>query len=403
MFVIAKMSDIVSSLHDGDLKQKLNIHLQQLINISEKGNLRFTPSLDFKDYVDNTFTNFTDSDLFFLSGLIKLHAWNPLPLTENEKLVFNSVGTNEHVDRDFNFNIWFENIFESFGHVFYCNEHYFEIPDFNAKFYKDSMNEAMNSLCQNLIGVFLPQKLEMFRPLQAEFDTENALTPIYKKCRSEESGTVLGKSHEFKEVNLNWRIQEIAKFLNLTFPIDVNCIATLRILLWSVSYNVTMTKELISSLTTSSSIQAHVNDIKLPALCNHPQRLWEQRMKELTEEDTAIVNRTLHVGVDDSLLTETVIVERFNAPITDRIINCLRPYKMLNDEVINMYFYLLQEYDTELCILDGKRHPSLYLTTFFMNKLRDCRTKLMDSSDSKYDYENVKRYINVQTISITLW
>jgi sentrin-specific protease 1 len=75
---------------------------------------------------------------------------------------------------------------------------------------------------------------------------------------------------------------------------------------------------------------------------------------------------------------DCIRIEKFNIPMTNGKLKCLKPAEWLNDEVINFYFGMLQERDN----LKGVK--SKYFNTFFMERLR--------VTNNGYTYENVQRW-----------
>jgi hypothetical protein len=107
-----------------------------------------------------------------------------------------------------------------------------------------------------------------------------------------------------------------------------------------------------------------------------PQRLAE-RLADLTNEQLDRVTAALLHPHDEALL-----MEKFGIPVTRRICKCLNPRLWLNDEIINYYMQMLQEWDKRLCEADPTRKPSHFFNLFFMSKLLQ---------NNKYTYANVKR------------
>ena len=58
-----------------------------------------------------------------------------------------------------------------------------------------------------------------------------------------------------------------------------------------------------------------------------------------------------------------------NIPITYDTFKRLKPDTWLNDQIINFYFELLQKEDEDLCRINPKRKPSLFLSSYFIEKL----------------------------------
>ena len=112
------------------------------------------------------------------------------------------------------------------------------------------------------------------------------------------------------------------------------------------------------------------------AIYLQPQRLAE-RLADLTEEQRARVAAALLPPHDEALL-----VENFGIPVTRRIGKCLNPKIWLNDEIVNYYMQMLQEWDKRLCEADPTRKPSHFFNLFFMSKLLQ---------SNKYTYANVRR------------
>ena len=110
-----------------------------------------------------------------------------------------------------------------------------------------------------------------------------------------------------------------------------------------------------------------------------PQRLAE-RLADLTNEQLARVTAALLPPYDEQLLVTT-----FGIPVTRRICQCLLPNLWLNDEIINYYMKMLQEWDKRLCETDPTRKPSHFFNLYFMSKLLQ---------NDKYTYANVKRCKN---------
>ena len=110
---------------------------------------------------------------------------------------------------------------------------------------------------------------------------------------------------------------------------------------------------------------------------------WPEWIEVLTEEENQLVDSIL--GKEDS---ESIILEKFNIPITQRIINCLKTNKWLIDEVIHFLMGMLQERDSMLCQSSNDRVPSFYFTSYFMTQLIDSGKK----GEEAYNFKNVKRY-----------
>jgi len=63
----------------------------------------------------------------------------------------------------------------------------------------------------------------------------------------------------------------------------------------------------------------------------------------------------------------------------------------LNDEVVNTYFTFLQEWDVKLCASNQSRKPSLFLNSFFIQKLFDLKNK-SSKLRGKCRFSNVQRW-----------
>lgn len=83
---------------------------------------------------------------------------------------------------------------------------------------------------------------------------------------------------------------------------------------------------------------------------------------------------------------EVVAHEASNIAITRSQMQCMAPGQWLNDEVINLYLYLLQERDTRLRGgQDGHKYPKChFFSTFFLNKLY--------KDKGVYKYDEVRRW-----------
>ena len=76
------------------------------------------------------------------------------------------------------------------------------------------------------------------------------------------------------------------------------------------------------------------------------------------------------------------VIEKFDIPIDERKLSCLRPVTWLNDEIINFYMEMLRERDAALCATNKARKPSHFFNSFFIDKLLERK---------QYNYKNVKR------------
>ena len=81
---------------------------------------------------------------------------------------------------------------------------------------------------------------------------------------------------------------------------------------------------------------------------------------------------------------DVVLVEEFGIPITRLIAKRINPKTWFNDELINFYMQLLQQWDKRLCTIDSVRRPSHIFNIYFMQKLLEGEI---------YDYERVKRFV----------
>jgi hypothetical protein len=113
-----------------------------------------------------------------------------------------------------------------------------------------------------------------------------------------------------------------------------------------------------------------------PIVLDLLQQRFAERLADLTAEQRAYVTAALSPPHDE------VLVENFGIPLTRSIVSCLNPKLRLNDEIINYYMQLLQEWDKRLCEADPTRKPSHFFNLFFMSKLLQ---------SNKYTYANVKR------------
>ena len=112
-----------------------------------------------------------------------------------------------------------------------------------------------------------------------------------------------------------------------------------------------------------------------------PDELWVERMTDFAAEDKLRIELTLQACRSKS---EEVVLEKFNMPMTKRLMNSLNDNLWLNDEIVNMFIQLLQERDSMLCKSNYRRRPSHYFSSFFVNKLMDC-------GNNEYNYSNVQR------------
>ena len=112
---------------------------------------------------------------------------------------------------------------------------------------------------------------------------------------------------------------------------------------------------------------------------NEQKALISMRLCHLNPEEEYLVDKMLSPPYD-----ETLIIEKYNAPITRSKMSCLRPGTWVNDEIINFYMKMLQDRDAALCKIHRNRKPSFYFSSFFMERLLE--------TDGQYKFENIKRY-----------
>ncbi|KAM0005843.1 putative Ulp1 peptidase [Helianthus debilis subsp. tardiflorus] len=100
--------------------------------------------------------------------------------------------------------------------------------------------------------------------------------------------------------------------------------------------------------------------------------------RPLTEEEGDLVANALSYSNRNKVL---VTHENSNITITGEVLQCLRPYAWLNDEVINVYLELLKEREN--------REPKKFLKCHFFNTFF---YKKLVSGRSGYDYNSVRRW-----------
>ncbi|KAJ0802359.1 putative Ulp1 peptidase [Helianthus annuus] len=100
--------------------------------------------------------------------------------------------------------------------------------------------------------------------------------------------------------------------------------------------------------------------------------------RPLTEEEGDLVANALSYSNRNKVL---VTHENSNITITGEVMQCLRPYAWLNDEVINVYLELLKEREN--------REPKKFLKCHFFNTFF---YKKLVSGRSGYDYNSVRRW-----------
>jgi Ulp1 family protease len=109
-----------------------------------------------------------------------------------------------------------------------------------------------------------------------------------------------------------------------------------------------------------------------------------------------------------------------NIPITFDTFNCLKPNTWLNDQIINFYFELLQKEDEELCRINPERKPSLFLNSFFIQKLlgidhnvfsynqvmrwfvTTCKERFGEDGFTVFDFEKIFVPVNISNTHWTL-
>jgi sentrin-specific protease 1 len=116
------------------------------------------------------------------------------------------------------------------------------------------------------------------------------------------------------------------------------------------------------------------------------KKLINLRKGAITKEEKAKVDIAFRGPRND-----TVLIEKFNIPMTKDKFSCLLPSTWLNDEVINFYMSILQERDDNLVTEfnknqkdeKAKKLTSHYFNSFFFTKLLE---------NGIYNYANVKRW-----------
>jgi sentrin-specific protease 1 len=120
----------------------------------------------------------------------------------------------------------------------------------------------------------------------------------------------------------------------------------------------------------------------------------EDRYKKLIHLRKAAITKEEKVKVDIAFRgpkNDSILIEKFNIPMTKDKFSCLSPSTWLNDEVINFYMSILQERDDTLVIEynkkekdeKNKKRTSHYFNSFFFTKLLE---------NGFYNYANVKRW-----------
>jgi ASC-1-like (ASCH) protein len=114
--------------------------------------------------------------------------------------------------------------------------------------------------------------------------------------------------------------------------------------------------------------------------------LWDD---EMTIPADALIVRRRHISDADELKVgrmlkaddeEAIVKQKFNVKMTNGKMHGLKPNEWCNDEVVNFYMKMLQEYNDE-------KHgfTSYYFNSFFIAKLLD------DPKNKEYCFENVER------------
>lgn len=168
------------------------------------------------------------------------------------------------------------------------------------------------------------------------------------------------------------------------------------------------------SLRTAKALTRGVEDLaatveKRKAEETAIRRVCELRLEELKKQSLALASRrkcrmhltplerkkALHFLQSPSL-SSSVIIDKFNIPITQSVLRCLEPMEWCNDEVINFYLQLLQERNTRQRER-GDLVPNVYIwSSFFF-------TKLMDEDNhgnQTYTYANVRRWTKRKQVDL---
>lgn len=80
-----------------------------------------------------------------------------------------------------------------------------------------------------------------------------------------------------------------------------------------------------------------------------------------------------------------ILINKFDTDMTERKLFCLRPETWLNSEVVNFYMDMLNVHDAKMCNRFDDRKKSHFFNSFFF-------TRLLFTTDNKYDYKQVKRW-----------
>ncbi|XP_057489288.1 ubiquitin-like-specific protease ESD4 isoform X2 [Actinidia eriantha] len=127
---------------------------------------------------------------------------------------------------------------------------------------------------------------------------------------------------------------------------------------------------------------------KRPEEENGTQDVLREAFLPLTKEEEAEVSRAFSNSNRRKVL---VTHENANIEITGEVLQCLRPGKWLNDEVINVYLELLKERE--------KMEPKKFLKCHFFNTFF---YKKLFSGRNAYDFKSVRRWTTQRKLGYSL-
>jgi hypothetical protein len=116
--------------------------------------------------------------------------------------------------------------------------------------------------------------------------------------------------------------------------------------------------------------------------------LLAKRTKALTISEERTVSNALKEPHDNSLVRKGIML--FNQPITRLQFKCLNKNEQVNDEIINFYMNMLQEFDNS----KGTCKRSHFFNTFFMTKLLEGGTYTFPNVQGwskKFDISQLRR------------
>jgi len=148
IFFCEKLKEMLTFDGPEDIKTQLSYMLQSVEQISAKS--KKTPSISFDKWMTSGITCIDPP--YFLHGLMKIHLW--VCTSESDQTRFICSGTNSHSLLTKHYlPEWRDEILDTnkYGHVYYKQNHYFQVRPYDTVFFQRELSEALECLFANVL------------------------------------------------------------------------------------------------------------------------------------------------------------------------------------------------------------------------------------------------------------